>query len=287
MDKLSDYFFTGLNRQRATRWFRQGLYVLVLVKCLYLALHYSVMLGENCMYLAVPRDLGWYFNGAYVLLNSSRPYAGAVFLGLVVLAVLVSWRSHKHWYVPELLLWWCLLNLNNKMYASASAGDYLLNQFLLFNVFLLVKEPLSVAWKRDWMVLLHNLAVVAVLVQVCLMYFITGLVKWIDADWLSGAAVVGIMQIRHFSWWEPSATMEANTWWTALLTYLVMGYQLLFSVLIWIRPLKKMLLWFGILTHVYIALFMGLPYFAAVVILGYVFFWPERGINSPTLLRED
>jgi hypothetical protein len=44
------------------------------------------------------------------------------------------------------------------MYASASAGDYLLNQFLLFNVFLLVKKRLSsFAWKRDWMVLLHNL----------------------------------------------------------------------------------------------------------------------------------
>lgn len=87
MDKLSDYFFTGLNRQKATRWFRQGLYVLVLLKCLYLVLHYSVMLGENCMYLAVPRDSGWYINGAYVLLNSSWPYTGSVFLGLVVLAV--------------------------------------------------------------------------------------------------------------------------------------------------------------------------------------------------------
>jgi hypothetical protein len=55
------------------------LYVLVLLKCLYLALHYSVMLGENCMYLAVPRDLGWYINGAYVLLNSSLALCGSGF----------------------------------------------------------------------------------------------------------------------------------------------------------------------------------------------------------------
>ena len=61
-----------------------------------------------------------------------------------------------------------------------------------------------------------------------------------------------------------------------MLTDVVMFYQLLFPIVVWIKQIKKIVLFIGIVMHLYIGLVMGLPEFAAIMILSYVFFWPIK-----------
>jgi hypothetical protein len=56
----------------------------------------------------------------------------------------------------------------------------------------------------------------------------------------------------------------------------VLGYQLLFPVLVWIKKIKKMFLLLGILMHLYIAFVMGLVEFGSVMIISYIIFWPIK-----------
>ena len=57
-----------------------------------------------------------------------------------------------------------------------------------------------------------------------------------------------------------------------LLNYTVIAYQLLFSVFVWIQPLKKWFLLIGVVQHLFIAFILGLPSFGLIMIVAYAVF---------------
>jgi hypothetical protein len=68
---------------------------------------------------------------------------------------------------------------------------------------------------------------------------------------------------------------EKLSWLFIALNYVVLAYQLLFPVLVWIKKIKKPFLILGILMHLYIAFVIGLVSFGFVMILPYIYFWPN------------
>jgi hypothetical protein len=58
-----------------------------------------------------------------------------------------------------------------------------------------------------------------------------------------------------------------------ILNYLVIWYQLLFPVLVWIKPIKKWYLLAGIVQHLFIAFVLGLPSFGLIMIVAYAIFY--------------
>ena len=114
------------------------------------------------------------------------------------------------------------------------------------------------------------------MIQLCFVYFLSGLAKFSDLGWLSGSAISTITLIDHFSMWGTLKNLGRFGFIALLTNYVVLFYQLLFPVFIWIKTIKKPLLIVGILMHLYIALFMGIVEFAAIMILGYLYFWPQQ-----------
>jgi hypothetical protein len=114
------------------------------------------------------------------------------------------------------------------------------------------------------------------MVQVCIVYFFSAVTKLTDESWMNGTAVFQTSQINHYSlpWFTQHSSGLRPLF--IFLNYLVLGYQLLFPIVVWIKKAKKVFLIIGILMHLYIAFVMGLVSFGLVMILCYIYFWPQK-----------
>jgi hypothetical protein len=176
-------------------------------------------------------------------------------------------------YLYDLVLWFLVLNLHNKFYPTLTGGDFLLNQLLFFNCFISGNHEVKKSVFNEIRICLHNLGAIAIITQICFVYFVSGITKLMDETWMSGSAVSMVSQVDHFSLYSHFRFSKDSAL-ANLLTYVVMFYQLLFPVLIWFSKIKKPLIIFGIIIHLYIALGMGLFTFGLVMLIGYIFFWP-------------
>lgn len=206
---------------------------------------------------------------AFILygLNSMTYSVGAIVL--VIGLSLLQLSRLRVFFIPDFICWFLVLNINNQVYATLSGGDYLLNQLLLFNCFL----SANLVSKKELRHLFHNLASIAIVIQVCLVYFLSGLFKFMDEPWLNGSAVEMINHVNHFSMYKPFELFSGSLF-SKITGYLVMTYQLLFPLLVWISRIKKAFLCIGIAMHLYIIFAIGLPTFGIITILSYSYFWP-------------
>jgi len=165
-------------------------------------------------------------------------------------------------------LWLSVMNLTSFLYPTLTAGDYLLNQLLCFNCFFIPKASKNLVW-NDIKSALHNTALLAVKLQVCLAYFLAGYFKIIDDSWTSGDAIYQTFQIPEFS----NAVLVSIPYSiTVVLTYFTIAYQLSFAFLVWFRPFKIYLFSFGIMQHLLIAFGMGLFQFGVIMCICYILF---------------
>ena len=168
----------------------------------------------------------------------------------------------------DFILWWLILNLSNKVYPTLTAGDYLLNQFLFFNCFITFFQSESPLKK-----VLHNIGSIAIIIQLCLVYFLSAVAKLNNHEWLNGSAIATILQVHHYSIDFFYNTKQNSL--STIITYSVLFYQLFFPLLIWFKKIKIPLLFIGVLMHLFIAFVMGLTSFGFIMILGYVYFFSK------------
>jgi len=179
------------------------------------------------------------------------------------------------------LAWMAAININYAVYPTLTGGDYLFQQLLFFNIFLSAQKEINNPSFLDADKALHNFGVTAIKIQVCLVYFISGLAKVLDETWLSGQAISQICRIEDFGipflyedLWQQGGLLK-------FLNYFILFYQLSFPVLIWFKKIKTPLIVLGVLQHLYIAFFMGLPSFGFIMIIAYtIFYFPKLNKSS-------
>jgi hypothetical protein len=252
------------------------LYVYLIIRAVLWLKHFDLLFGENSIVYINARSIGWVKDLAFILYSNTHVWLSLVFLLALIGLSLVSLFGKGFYFFCDLLIWFIVINIHNKLYPSLTGGDLLLNQFLVFNC--VVSQSLLKTNSRfsDLKILLHNLAVLAIMIQLCLVYFLSGLAKIGDTEWLEGRAIMAVSQIRHFSLSDFLAYSSERDPLYILLNYLVVAYQVLFPILVWLKPIKKPLLLLGIGMHVYIGLVMGLPEFGLIMIIAYVYFWPTK-----------
>jgi hypothetical protein len=204
---------------------------------------------------------------AYFLTQHYSVMLGAISVILLALLAMISLLKKAN-YLINFFLWLLVININNFLYPTLTAGDYLTNQLLFFNIFFLPKVSNNSAI-NDLKTSLHNVALLGIKIQVCLAYFLAAWFKVMDDSWINGMAVYQTFQIPEYS----------NAFFSMLpvsaclvLTYATIIYQLLFPVFIWLRPAKIYLLSFGVLQHLLIAFGMGLFSFGIIMIICYILF---------------
>ncbi len=257
-----------MNQSREVKWFQNGLALFLLYKIIIYTSQFDLLFSGHAFIYNQPYHSHSYVDIAFLLTNFFTPQLACVALFVVgFISILVLFNISNYGF--KILLWLTVVNLNNYLYPIITSGDYLLNQFLLFNIFLnpnILKPSSALA---DFKMALHNISLLGIKVQICLAYLVAGIFKLKDADWLSGQAIAQIIQIPVFSCeflrTIPTSILVVSTWF-------VIMYQLLFPLLVWNRNFKIYILSLGIIQHVVIAFGLGLFSFGVLMILSYILF---------------
>ena len=276
MQTLSTYFFSDYRLQVQTTWFKRLLYCFLLVECCYYFAYFDLFFGENSIVFVSPKTIVFFRSLAFLLYSSRSAGLSFCFISLVFVLSLLNLFSRRFHFISDLLLWFLVVNIHHRIYPALTGGNNLLNQLLFFNWFLsasFIKQP---GWKNELRICLHNLGLSAIMVQVCIVYFLSALAKLGDPQWLSGTAIIAISQVQHFSLFSFLSYSKPLAPVFIFFNYFVLFYQLSFPLMIWVKKIKKPLLLIGIGMHLYIAFVMGLVSFGFIMILAYVLFWPSK-----------
>lgn len=226
--------------------------------------------------MVTPKSIGFFKTLPFFLYNSLSVNFSLVFLLGIILLSILSLLNLRLIFFLNIMLWFLVSNIHNRIYPTLTGGDNLLSQLLLFNCFLSNSFKNKFLWQDQIKICLHNFSLVALTIQISLLYFLSALAKLNDPQWLSGTAISAVSQIQYFwmfRFFTHSKSLEPLF---VILNYGVLFYQLFFPVLIWVKKVKKPFLVFGILMHLYIAFVMGLVGFGFIMILAYTFFWPKK-----------
>ncbi|CCQ94785.1 putative Membrane protein / vitamin k-dependent gamma-carboxylase [[Clostridium] ultunense Esp] len=151
-------------------------------------------------------------------------------------------------------------------------GDNILRLILLymilFHPLITKKERSSSDIKSSMGIFLHNLGVIAVYLQLVILYFISSTTKLHGEMWINGTAVYYVSQLNEFG--MPTSFLRdlfKNPFVTTTATYLTMIYQLFFpAILLTSSKVKLPYTLFGILLHLNFAINMGLVTFSLIMI---------------------
>lgn len=267
MNIVTKYFFNYKSQTKEVGWFRNALYLFIVYKFFIYITHFNVLFSSNRLIFHHVKHINWIVDFVYFLNNHYSVAIGTAFI-FVALTLAIIGLLKKSSYVSNAILWLVFLNLSNFLYPTLTAGDFLLNQLLFFNIFFSTKEVKNINY-NDIKIALHNTALIAIKIQICLAYFVAASFKIIDTSWLEGIAIFQTFQVPEFS----------NTFLSAIpfsvckiLTYLTILYQLSFAFLVWFRPFKIYLFSFGIMQHLLIAFGMGLFQFGIIMSICYILF---------------
>lgn len=272
IDKIINTWFSSPAYAKQARVLKRALYVIVLVHALYCFADYEALFG-NSSYIFRKKVGGYTFRDVVYALYYYPNHAGFVLLLLCVIsgAGLVG----KRYVVSDALLLLLQLNLHNAIYPGLNGGHQLLQQLLIFNVGLAFDATCLTSEAGRFF---HRLCCVAVMLQVCVVYAVAGISKLFDPTWQSGTAVWQAMQLQHFSL-NDKTIFENPNWFTAVLNYGTILYQVAFPLLIWWKKLRFPLLLVGVVFYVLTGLVMGLVLFAAVMLASHLIFWPMKAKN--------
>jgi len=275
MKRLNAYLFDGLRQTRAIGLMRKALYCFLLYKVLIYILWFPTWFGPDAAIYIRGNGVHGIKDLAFMLNLYDFVWLRKVFIGVMAALALTGLLGFQS-IVGNILLSFCTYNIHNYLYPTLTAGDFLLNQLLFFNIFL-VSRTSAKPVLRDLQCAIHNTGLLALKIQICLVYALASYYKLADPDWMGGEAVQHTLRIDMYA--LPSL-QHLPHWLSVFMNYSTLLYQLLFPVLVWIRPAKKWLLALGVAQHLFIALGMGLFSFGMVMIISYIVFLDLGRANS-------
>jgi hypothetical protein len=107
--------------------------------------------------------------------------------------------------------------------------------------------------------------------QVCVVYAYSGLEKLKGMRWWDGSALWDVLSIGNMQRFDMSFVAHFPIA-LAGAVYLVVAWEVYFPALIWVPRLRLPMLFFGVLMHVGIVVFMNLPSFGLMMMANYLLF---------------
>ncbi len=151
--------------------------------------------------------------------------------------------------------------LHERMGGILDGGDNITQIVLIYMLLLL---PYRAKFSSgEFQVWLHNLGVLAIALQLVIVYFVAGLEKAYGDWWQQGVAMYYITQVQWFT--LPGANeLFTNPWLVTIVTYGTMIFEVMFPTAI-ISRIKIPWLVCGVLMHIGIAVIMGMIPFATIM----------------------
>lgn len=123
--------------------------------------------------------------------------------------------------------------------------------------------------------LVHNAALLVIMVEACLIYATAGWYKIQGSRWQDGTAVYYPLHLNSFSPWPAlSELLASHGVFVMLVTYGTVAVQVAFPFTLFNRRVKNVLLAAMICEHAVIAVVLGLPFFSLAMIAADTVFLP-------------
>lgn len=183
--------------------------------------------------------------------------------------------------ISSFMVFFTTVNLQNRIYLTVTGGDVLLFLVLFYLSFVSSgKKP-----KNADMYHLQNafdrIFIFLIKMQLIIVYGISAIYKLQSPQWLDGTAVQQILLIDEYSLPVLQKAVCAAPFIFKMLTWLTLLYQIVFPVLVFVKPVKNYLLFLGLIFHLFIALGMGLLNFSLVMVCCYAIFYDFSRQNEP------
>ncbi|QKG83394.1 HTTM domain-containing protein [Kroppenstedtia pulmonis] len=122
--------------------------------------------------------------------------------------------------------------------------------------------PQTNNWLQPFAAVLHNFALLAMILQLLWMYFSAGIYKTMGSLWQAGTAVYYVMRVQDYMWPGVNPILWESDWIIVILTYTTVLFQLAFPFLLLNRYSKYVAVTGAILFHTGIGLIMNLFLFS-------------------------
>ena len=123
----------------------------------------------------------------------------------------------------------------------------------------------------------NRIAVIAATVQICIVYFLSGLYKLSGEMWVNGDAIYYTLELERFSReWVKNSGMTSLSFLMKGANYLILAYQLLFPIIIWIKKWRIPVLIVGTAFHLITMFVMNLWDFGFAMLIGYIIFFRKK-----------
>ncbi|MCW3467588.1 hypothetical protein [Chitinophaga nivalis] len=124
--------------------------------------------------------------------------------------------------------------------------------------------------------LFSNLAVRAVTIHFCIVYFWSAFHKIHANVWFNGVATYYIMSLARFKGTPWNDLLVKNGYFVTITTYATLLIEMYFPVLVWFRQTRVPIILCGIALHLGIYVFMMIYGFEIIFIMTYGFFFNDR-----------
>lgn len=247
------------------RLFKMAVYGWLLANTLFLFPIWDELWGPNSLIAAMPVPVSLSYQIFYVLMHDWVSSFYWLFPVIQILAILF-WFSGKGRKIAGVVIFVVTLMLFLRAYTYLTGGHRLVYLLLFFLMFINEDENNPKSNVNS------NLFLLACKVQLILVYLFAGLYKLNGTYWLNGEALYYVMNLREFSHPWLQQFMLSKPWLLTFGTYAALAYQLLFAVMVWIKPVRFPFLIAGIIFHLLVAIGMGLPDFGIFMVLCYSMF---------------
>jgi hypothetical protein len=254
--------------------FRLVIGVVLLYQLTMLVGHFDLTIGANSVYsferFAAEFGRTHY---SYMALSSDPTWLWSGFLFSILITGLwltgVGARFGKPGHLVTLLTWWAVHSIHSRCPTLWDGGDNLIEIVLIYAI------PIDLWNARDRAkplgrlhITIHNLAVLACVVQVCIMYFTAGLAKVPGKYWQNGTAFYYVLASREFGMTGLGPLIWNNRVVLALMTWAPLALQLAFPwIYLFGRPWpRRVSVLLAMSFHVGIFVLMGLNTFAIIMV---------------------
>jgi antimicrobial peptide system SdpB family protein len=168
----------------------------------------------------------------------------------------------------------CILTISfiNRNYLLSDGGDNLMILLLFYLLFADVTRYFSIdsynknKVDNDFSVMLHNFAIYACIIQICIVYISSALYQLQGTKWSNGTALYYITQVDLFSNPHLAGVFHSSILIGTFLTYFSILIKIAFPFLINNSKTKILIVTLIVSFHIGIAVFMGLLTFALTMI---------------------
>lgn len=227
--------------------------------------------------LLAPKQMMWtspyYFSGGawwVVTLMSIN--------ALFIMGLLVGYNTR----LMTCLCWLFLVALQDRNTLILHGGDLLIRALLLWAIFLpwgatfSIDRMRAIPTDKPYPKQIISAATIGILLQVCLVYWSSGIFKW-NAEWLNGKAVYYALNIDQFAT-SLGLALRQYTSLLPIFTYMVLFTELIgpfFAFSPWrTGPLRTCTVFVFMLMHVFFGLALKIDLFAETSIISWIPFLP-------------